>query len=160
MLRPRSLLLAGALATLAVIAGIIFATRVILAPSEPATSTSLAISDITLGALANPGEAATANPRLRQAGTYTTTDQLALRVTLAQTSAPATVTVRLTTATGQVEPLQPGTVTVNPGTATTCCWTIAKPGTYTWQLFHAGRIVASLPLKIKAAAPGTTKVSL
>lgn len=108
------------------------------------------IEHIAIGALTRPEEAEKLNPKFEQKQTYSTNDKLVMRVTTTTAvTAPFEMGVRLLTPTGKVVELNPSSATFSPGVSSFCCWSVAKEGTYTLQIFRPEKTVSTIPLVIQ-----------
>ena len=149
--QSRYMWLVAALA-LAVVAGIWYAASLPIGVEQTTTTSAVQetiVSEITLGALRSAEEANDVDPPLVQKPSYTTSDQLVLRITTApEVERLVELNARLLTPAGEVVELDPSVVQFSPGTSGFCCWQVEEPGEYTLQIFRPERTITSIPLKI------------
>ncbi|MBI3255737.1 MAG: hypothetical protein HYZ63_02090 [Candidatus Andersenbacteria bacterium] len=135
------------------IAGAWYASRTRLAPQGveiTSVPVGALIEHIAVGALARPEEAQKPNPKFEQKQAYTTNDRLVMRITTtAAMKESFEIGVRLLTPAGKVVQMDPSSAAFTPGTSSFCCWTIAKEGTYTLQIFRPEKTISTIPLLIQ-----------
>ncbi len=135
-----------------IVLGVLYASRLQLSNQRTTNSRedqATIISEIKLGALQYPEAADKINPPIIQKPSYTTNDQLVLRVTTApDVDRLIEVNARLLTLRGEVIELDPPAVEFAPGTNGFCCWQIEEPGEYTLQIFRPERVITTIPLKV------------
>jgi hypothetical protein len=111
------------------------------------------IDHIAIGALVYEEEANHRNPTMREKMSYTTADQIVLRVTTSpEVIRPVELNARLLTPEGRVVELNPSSVSFEPGTSSFCCWRVDTPDEYTLQIFRPERTITTYPLPVIRAA--------
>ncbi|MEX1111882.1 MAG: hypothetical protein WEC84_00305 [Candidatus Andersenbacteria bacterium] len=139
----------------AVVAGILFALGRMNGAPTGGPINPTAISEILVGVRSGENIMDPANPHIRQKDSYGAGEPIMVRVTTTNAvSAPYTLSARLLTQNRTVIPLNPGQVTLQPGTSTFCCWTIEEAGQYTLQLFRPEGVITGVPLTITQVNEG------
>ncbi len=140
--------------TIIFIAGIWFAFQ--LPQNAPTVTnegyTGPVFSDLRVGTVVRESFATQKNPPIKQKSDYSTKDLIMLQGTTSDgVTTPVTVNVRLRDTAQSIIPLNPDSVTLNPGKNEYCCWTIPTVGDYTMQILRPDGIVTNLPIKITPA---------
>ncbi len=135
------------------VAGIIFAFFIPSDTSSPDTqpvgNQPSQFLDLRLGTPVRAEFASQKNPPIKQKSEYTVKEPIMLQgTTTSSATQPVEVTVRLVNELNTVVPLSPGSVTIQPGTNSFCCWNIESPGEYVIQIFRPDGVITRLPIRI------------
>ncbi len=116
---------------------------------EPRGSSIPLFSDLRLGTPVRPEFANQENPPIKQKTEYTILEPIMLRGTTTDAATDTlSLDVRLVDSKSKIISLDPGTVSLEPGTSSYCCWVVNTPGQYTMQIFRPDSVVTTLPIKI------------